>query len=598
MGSKEIDWCELGLLKIDTAERQKEANTRRLNVRKQKKPFEDSSLEAKGWRRGKELSRSQVWEIDKSHDEALEDAAWLIFHKLGLDFISKGRDFNLQFSSTESDTKQIDVFGVDEKAKLIFICECKSRSSLGKLSLKKEIGESADILEKYSKFLPSIGGRDYRVISLYITRNVVWADRDEERAKSRRINILKDDNLRYFENLINTLGKGATSQVYGYLIPDGKITNLETLEVTAFRYFFKLDGKKVPFYSFMMPAGELVKISFVSHKGLNDHGDTSYQRMIKKPRIKKIQKFAVNHGLFATNVLVNLISKPVVNRLGKGIEAVTLKLPSKYRSAIIIDGQHRLFGCASSSETENKELLVTAFENLSRKQEFDLFATINNEQQKISPNLMAALKAGYIEDETPEKTLDAIASQVFQNLAGDTKSPFYNRFRPTDESPAEKTQNLTLNTLQKELVASKLIGAVSATTGRLDSGPFSGKNHHDTILKTEKVLRGYFALIRSANSAAWDDPKVNICINPAIQAHVQLIKTILEYHGNSKIPKSPKKIVEILSNATGELTKLLSTLSKADLANKFEKGYGMRAVSGIYSELLDEAKRTIPSLSS
>ena len=61
-----------------------------------------------------------------------------------------------------------------------------------------------------------------------------------------------------------------------------------------------------------------------------------------------------------------------------------LYLPNRYRSASIIDGQHRLYGFAPIDDSfANQNVIVVAFEGLSKAEEADLFVTINHEQKQV-----------------------------------------------------------------------------------------------------------------------------------------------------------------------------------------------------------------------
>lgn len=66
-----------------------------------------------------------------------------------------------------------------------------------------------------------------------------------------------------------------------------------------------------------------------------------------------------------------------------------LYLPDRYRSAWIIDGQHRLYGFSPIDDKYlDHNIVVVAFETLPKAEEANLFVTINHEQ-KVRPEALA-----------------------------------------------------------------------------------------------------------------------------------------------------------------------------------------------------------------
>src|SRR5688500_4986145 len=110
-----------------------------------------------------------------------------------------------------------------------------------------------------------------------------------------------------------------------------------------------LGGHK--FYSLVTTPRHLLKIAFVIHQVLNHpDGRSAYQRMISPARIDEIYRYIVKGGYFTTNILVNFSEECRFDLLSNkenadpNIKFGWLYLPNKYKSAWIIDGQHRLYG--------------------------------------------------------------------------------------------------------------------------------------------------------------------------------------------------------------------------------------------------------------
>src|SRR5690606_14039865 len=120
---------------------------------------------------------------------------------------------------------------------------------------------------------------------------------------------------------------------------------------------------------------KLLKISFVLHRSkANVAMMPTYQRLIKKRRLAAIHDFVESEGYFPNSIVISIeAAKPkdaYFERANTQVEntksaAGILHLPKKYRSAFIIDGQHRLYGYANSQYRSTNTIPVVAFINLS-----------------------------------------------------------------------------------------------------------------------------------------------------------------------------------------------------------------------------------------
>src|SRR5690606_23521397 len=99
-----------------------------------------------------------------------------------------------------------------------------------------------------------------------------------------------------------------------------------------------------------------------------------------------------------------------------------LHLPPKYRSAYIIDGQHRLYGYAHSSRAQTELVPVVAFVDMDRAKQLEMFMDINENQQAVPKNLRLTLKAD-LEWESLDKRKQAQALKLkVAQLLGELKS--------------------------------------------------------------------------------------------------------------------------------------------------------------------------------
>lgn len=195
-------------------------------------------------------------------------------------------------------------------------------------------------------------------------------------------------------------------------------------------------GKDV-FYSFVISARHLLKIAFVNHQALNHpEGRPAYQRMIDRHRIKDIGDFIKNGGYLPTNILINFTEicrfdfLPNIHNTDKNIKFGWLHLPNKYKSAWVIDGQHRRYGFSNlDSKFLDRSLFVLAFEKMETKREAELFITINHEQRSVPKSLLVALQADLkLGSDDPKEAISALASALIRTMSHDNTSPFFSRF--------------------------------------------------------------------------------------------------------------------------------------------------------------------------
>lgn len=494
-----------------------------------------------------------------------------------------GKRFQVQFERQNGSvgTKQIDAFGADNETALVI--ECKSKEERGKKSLRLDIQETAS-LQSYIRSSIFSHFKDFgkpKIIWVYFTDNIIWTDNDIERARDANIYIVTENEIQYFETFLNHLGPAGRHQIIGELLQGQKIANLPIRKVPAIRG--TLAGKT--FYSFVTTPRDLLKISFVNHQALNHpDGTPAYQRMISSSRIKQIGTFIKDGGFFPTNILVNFSESPKFDLLSNkensdsNIKFGWLTLPSKYRSAWVIDGQHRLYGYSGLEDKFlEQSLVVLAFEKLPKIKEADLFITINHKQKSVPPALLVALLADLkMGDSDPKTALSALASAVVRVVNGDKASPFFQTFRMADVPPSER-QNLTISEVVNGLNRSALLGRVVHKS--IAPAALSGACDADTVERARKILNGYFDAIRSANEARWDaGAKEYIRVNPGIRAHLMLLPEIMSYVSHKKnldfmtLPES--EVIENILEVAAPIIDFISSAPDDQVKLRFSRHFG------------------------
>ena len=563
----------------------------------QKLPLADEQKYLKdGWEVHKR-TRSYVWlKRQKSPEALLEDRIWCLLYRLGYPRIS-GPKFSVKYKNSDGGDglKRIDVLGVDDET--VIIVECRARENRGRKSLLKDIEDLESLQRRLSQSVRSHFGKGFnpKIIWLFATQNIIWSEKDAERAEAANIRTVTENELQYFEAFVSHIGTAGRYQFLAEFLEGQEIPNLENVRIPAVRGRF---GAHV-YYSFVVSARHLLKIAFVNHQALNHpDGRPAYQRMINKKRIADIGAFIQRGGYFPTNILVNfaeacrfdLVSNK--DNADPNIKFGWLYLPSSYKSAWIIDGQHRLYGFSNIPDRFlDTSLFVLAFERMDTKTEADLFITINHEQKSVSKSLLVTLQADLkLGSGDPKEAISALGSALVRTLNNENTSPFFRRFEIPGVSPAN-SQNLTIAEAVKGLVRSNLFGRVLPKKSKVP-GYFSGQTDDETLARARKITNGYFRSIMEANPERWERGRsAYICVNPGIRAHFMLIQEALQFSSKDgqfdPATASPEKVVEKLVAFTEPVQAFISKAADRQVEQKFSRKFGEGGVTEYYFNLCE-----------
>lgn len=496
-------------------------------------PADAPAEEQKGWSVQRAGKRSTRLQRPKGHEAWLEDRVWCLFHSMGYRTLNGG-NFKISFirGDNSKGRKQVDVYAEDDET--VLVIECKSRSERGRRSLQKDIQETASLQEFFRDSINKRYGSRIRpkIVWAYVTSNILWSQQDIERAGAHSIKVITENELQYFETFIRHMGPAGRYQILGEFLRGEKVPGLAATKLPAIRG--KVGGET--FYSFVATPRDLLKIAFINHQALNHpDGRPAYQRMVSSSRIKEIGEFVRNGGFFPTNILVNFSDAPRFDFISNkentdaSIKFGWLTLPSKYRSAWVIDGQHRLFGFSHlDGKYLDQSLFVLAFERMAVQKEADLFITINHKQKSVPKGLLVSLLADIrMGDSDPSTALSALGSAVVRTLNTDKTSPLSRRFA-INGVPAEPSQNLTISEVVNGLRRSGLLGKLSGKN--VIPGPLSGPTDEATVARASSVLNAYFEQVRAANPQRWESGREGyVCVNPGIRAHLTVIGEVVTF---------------------------------------------------------------------
>ena len=569
-------------------------------------PADVSAEEAKGWeiqRSGKRVTRLKRL---KSHDKWLEDRVWCLLRLMGYQTLN-GVNFKINFHRDTGSTgkKQIDVYAEDEET--VLVVECKSREERGRRSLQKDIQETISLQSYFREAINKrfAGKPKPKIIWLYATNNILWSTQDIERTDDGDIRIITENELQYFETFVKHMGPAGKYQILGEFLKGQKVPGLTNVKLPAIRGM--IGGER--FYSFVTTPRNLLKIAFINHQALNHpDGRPAYQRMISASRIKEIGEFIKKGGFFPTNILVNFSDAPRFDLISNkentdpSIKFGWITLPSKYRSAWVIDGQHRLYGFSHLTDKFlDQSLFVLAFEKMTVPKEADLFITINHKQKSVPKSLLDSLFADIrMGDSDPSIALSALASAVVRTLNTNKSSPLARRFAIPDV-PAEPFQNLTIPETVKGLRQSGLIGKPVGKT--LTPGPLSDATDEKTVTRAAKVLGTYFEKVRAANPQRWEGGRNEfIATNPGIRAHLSIIAEVVSYLAHKKSLDfglmTPEGFSNRINTFCQPLFDFIKNASDNEIKEKFSRRFGEAGVKDYTRYLMQVLNEAHPDFGS
>jgi len=362
--------------------------------------------------------------------EAFENKVWLLLFNMGFEKMNRDNKFVIPYgSSNEELTQQIDVFATDGET--VLVVECKSAKEPGTSgNFKKDIEALNGNREGLIRSIKKEYGDNIQIKFIWATTNLVLG-KDIKRLADANIIHFNDEAIDYYAGLAAHLGKSARYQFLGKIFAQKDIGNMPST-VPAIRG--KMGG--YTYYSFSIEPERLLKIGYVLHRSdANNDMLPTYQRVIKKDRLKSVREFVGRGGYFPNSVIVSVDTSKKGLRFDlksgdtdSDTKLGILHLPQKYCSAYIIDGQHRLYGYSETEFSEKCTIPVVAFENLDKRDQLRLFMEINENQKAVPRNLRNTLNADLLwESENYNDRRRALRLRIAQDLGEKQESPLYDR---------------------------------------------------------------------------------------------------------------------------------------------------------------------------
>jgi DNA sulfur modification protein DndB len=489
--------------------------------------------EGDGWVVYQELKYRTRMRKEKTHDRAFEDRVWAMFARLQFTHLNRDRSFKLTYGPASNQKQQIDVFAADDE--VILLIECKSTETIRAGQFKKEIeaisGQRDGIIKRVRREYPG-----HKIKFILATNNYTVSKQVADRIDQADIVHFSEDTIDYYLSLADHLGAAAKYQLLGALFAGTKIPNLEPT-VPAIRGSM---GSHI-YFSFAIEPGRLLKMSYVLHRNqANSALMPTYQRLIKKSRLKKVSGFVADGGFFPNSIILNIETKRKTGGLkfdlaskspGSSAKVGLLHLPQTYRAAYVIDGQHRLYGYANSDRADTDLIPVVAFVDLPREEQVRLFMQINENQQAVPKNLRNTLNSDLLwaSDDYTQRA-KALRLRIAQHLGEQKTSPLFDRVI-IGENAKTPIRCITIDAIDAGLLRGNFIGRFTKTSAK-SMGTFYAGDNQPTADALIPFLEGALGVLKDGVVAQFKLGGADggfVFMNNGVEAFLRLLSDIVDH---------------------------------------------------------------------
>jgi DNA sulfur modification protein DndB len=470
----------------------------------------------------------------KSREILLEDRVWSLLYSMGFTNLSgEGAAFFRPDPKKDSgDDNQLGVVGLDPD--IAIAVKCRSAPTPRRdPSFDEFLAEHSLIKERFANAANTQFPLDHKrvpVLAIF-TWDLIIPEDIAERAPEQKVALLNENDLDYYEQLVAHLGPAAKYQFFADMLPGKRIHGL-SLAIPALETKM---GKHTCF-SFSVTPEFLLKIAYVAHRAKGKASDIdTYQRMIKKSRLRKIREYINKSNIFPTNIVLSLEGRRSV-RFEKGGQQGgpegarygTLHLTPTYRSAWIIDGQHRLFAYSGLERSKSSHLSVLAFQNLPASQQAQLFIDINYEQKSVKRSLLQELYAELNWDaDDQDKRIGAVVSKAVKALNEQKDSPLYGRIQLTDDNPTD----------QRCISLTSIFGALNQpdmfiVKKGVQYGPLWAGDNERTLKRTLRITKAWFGWLRDGAAGWWDLGRAEgggLAMNDGVAVCLGVLRVVLQH---------------------------------------------------------------------
>ena len=487
-----------------------------------------------GWEKSKDYKSSKFVGVakEKPANEQFEDRIWLLFASMGFNGLNANNGIQISYDFNNDDLKErISVLAVDEET--VLIVKCYASETMAERSFAAEINDFSNKIAGIRKeILKQYPGRKTKFI--WASHNYIMNRRDLALLDKDGIAYFSDTTIEYYNDLAKHLGSCSRYQLLGSLFANQEIKNMDD-RVPAIQG--KMGG--YTYYSFSIEPEKLLKIGYVLHRSeANKNMMPTYQRLIKKKRLQEVRSFINDGGYFPNSIIISIDTN------GKGLsfdqssskvdstisKIGILHIPKRYRSAYIIDGQHRLYGYSDSLYAATNTIPVVAFVDLDRTEQIKLFMDINENQKAVPKSLRVTLNADMLW-ESPDfgEQRQALRSKVAQMLGEEATSPLNSRI-VIGENESTPIRCITVEAVQSALKKCRFFDSYGKKNVLQKEGTFDCKDNQETCDLFYPFIEKCMLYIREACLAEWDKGDSDngmLTMNRGIQAVIRVIDDVV-----------------------------------------------------------------------
>lgn len=545
-----------------------------IEARERKVALEE--LEEEGWEYVKDYADSKFVKVrkEKPFYERFEDQIWLLFFQMGFKHLNRDANFKMNYDFNNPDfTQQIDVFAADDET--ILIVECKSSEDLNEVQFKKDIEKLHGQMEGLRKCaLKQYPGRKVKFI--WATHNCIMSAKDIKRLQEWDIIFFSDSTIQYYSELVKHLGTCSRYQLLGNLLANTEIKKMQN-KVLAIKG--KMGGHE--YYEFSIEPEKLLKIGYVLHRNeANKNMMPTYQRIIKRKRLKEVQSFINDGGYFPNSIIVSIDSggrklqfDESPTKLDDSISKIgVLHLPKRYHSAYIIDGQHRLYGYSDSEYANTNSIPIVAFVDLDRSEQLKLFMDINENQKSVSKTLRITLNSDMLWDSPNQnERRDAIRSKIAQMCGEEQSSPLLGRV-VIGEDEKNNIKCITIQAIQLALQKCFFFSTFAKNNTIATNGSFDVGDNQATIDRFYPFLEGCFKTVKNECETEWSLGEQGILtINRGIQGIIRIINDVVNLLiAQNKLFPLTQDIDDIINEVEYYMSPLLNHINKLTEEQRIE----------------------------
>ncbi len=513
-----------------------------------------------GWLEHKVTKTQIVLRKYDAEVKAYEKRIWQLFFKIGFPYLNKYGKNIFYYGDQESHEMAFSLFGRDKDNYSFIFLDCFASENQKQLDAKiTKIREEFIHVSDHLKELLD----DTELVFKYIIaiKGFELTNEQERIIKDSNFVVLTETDIDYFEELYTNLQDAAYFQFCGKLFEGMTIPKIDT-RIPAIRG--RMGGHR--YYAFSIDPQILLRLSFVLHK-TKAHEDAmpTYQRLVKRSRLKSITEFLNNHGFFPNSIVINLdedctFEEAEVNH-DYDTEIGHLIIPQKYRVAYIIDGQHRLMGYAGC-KWGNQQIPVVAFEKLNKPTQVKLFMDMNENQKAVPKELRLTLYKDLLPtDPRLSQRMYGLRLQIAFSFADHKESPLRGYV-----GDGVDRREFTLEYLQQALKYSTVyFGNINTRTETLDTLGvfFRGKaDDPECFEKARTSIRDFlFLCVKTliigleGEETLEDEGRKNIFIrNIGMNGYLRFVADVVKYRESEilqtiesdELAASPIKVFEIV----------------------------------------------------